>query len=37
MLVSGVRFDTLQDKEERATSGEVRASTKTFDAFEKRA
>ncbi|CAG8594894.1 10410_t:CDS:2 [Ambispora gerdemannii] len=33
----GVRHDVLADKEERAPVAEVRASGRTFDAFEKRA
>ena len=40
-MVHGVRYDTISSKQEeggaeRATSGQVRASGRIFDAFEKR-
>jgi len=42
LLVCGVRYDVISSNQneggaERATSGQVRASGRMFDAFEKRA
>ena len=37
LMLNGVRHDVLADKDERVNNPEMKASTRTFDAFEKRA